>query len=237
MNLEEFSNEFDVLIDNARIGGASIRSLNEYDKSVFLTEAQDQIVKAYYESFEQSERSRRALDKLITSGSTDSYEAESEASSILYGTRHYTLEKDVMYIIYEWCTITSEKQCLDAKRVPIVPIPYDDVAKIIVNPFRGANSRRIIRIDNPITTETDAKVNSAVELIVPSVYDNSEDVLTYNYRYIRKPNPIILEDLGKLTIEGEHEATECELDESVHRLILDSAVQLALATKTTTQQQ
>lgn len=231
MNLEEFSNEFDVLIDNARAGGASIRSLNEYDKSVFLTEAQDQIVKAYYESFEQSEKCRKALHNLIATGSTNDSYVERGVQSVRYDNRYYPLEKDVMFVIYEWCTILSEKQCLSNKRVPVIPIPYDDIAKVIANPFKGPNSRRIIRIDNHNEEGTVA------ELMIPSIYIDDEDAtVTYNYRYIRKPKPIILEDLGSLTIEGEHKASECELNESVHRTILEGAVKLALATKITTQQ-
>ena len=239
MNLEEFSNEFDVLIDNARIGGAAIRSLNEYDKSVFLTESQEQVVKAYYRNFEQSEEYRRYLSKLIASGSTGSFESESGSQSIYYGARHYTLNSDVMFIVNEWCTIESDKQCLSGKRIPIVPIPYDDLAKVLANPFRGPNSRRIIRIDNPIEVENDSDktLKDGVELIVPDKYNTTEENLVYNYRYIRKPKPIILEDLGSLSINNESNATDCELDESIHRAILEGAVQLALTTKTTVQKQ
>lgn len=46
MTLDEFSNEFDVLYNN--ITNNQAPGLNEYEKSVFLTKAQDEIVKAYF---------------------------------------------------------------------------------------------------------------------------------------------------------------------------------------------
>ena len=42
----EFSNEFDVLYNNITSNQAP--GLDEYEKSVFLTKAQDEIVKAYF---------------------------------------------------------------------------------------------------------------------------------------------------------------------------------------------
>ena len=64
MTLEEFSNEFDVLINSA---GAKL-SLDEYEKSIFLTQAQELLVTSYYNginsqkiSFESSEEAREYL--------------------------------------------------------------------------------------------------------------------------------------------------------------------------------
>lgn len=46
MNTTEFSNEFDVLYNNITSNQAP--GLDEYEKSVFLTRAQDDILKAYF---------------------------------------------------------------------------------------------------------------------------------------------------------------------------------------------
>lgn len=226
MNLEEFSNEFDILMDNARNGESSIRSLNEYDKSIFLTEAQEQLVKSYYDIFEQSEKAREALKNLITSGSTKIYEQEEEPEIIAANVRHYKLNSDIMFIIYEWCTIESDKKCLNNKKISVVPTTYDDLYKALENPFRGPSDRRILRIDRPYNTTI-----MGAELIIPDKYTSSSEDITYSYRYIRKPKPIILENLGSLTIDNESNATECELDASLHRTILEIAVKLALSTK------
>ena len=46
MTNEEFSNEFDVLYNSITSNQAP--GLDEYEKSVFLTKAQDEIVKSYF---------------------------------------------------------------------------------------------------------------------------------------------------------------------------------------------
>lgn len=59
MNLQEFNNEFDILFNS--ISSNNAPSLNEYEKSVFLTQAQEEVVIASYtgtlngESFESAE--------------------------------------------------------------------------------------------------------------------------------------------------------------------------------------
>ena len=46
MTTKEFSNQFDVLYNNIMSNQAP--GLDEYEKSVFLTKAQEDIVKAYF---------------------------------------------------------------------------------------------------------------------------------------------------------------------------------------------
>ena len=54
--------------------------------------------------------------------------------------------------------------------------------------------------------------------------------MSYIVRYLKKPEPIILEDLEDgLTIDGQNEAKTCMLHESLHSTILNEAVRLAKA--------
>ena len=46
MKVDEFSNEFDILYNNITSNQAP--GLDEYEKSVFLTKAQDEIIKSYF---------------------------------------------------------------------------------------------------------------------------------------------------------------------------------------------
>ena len=90
------------------------------------------------------------------------------------------------------------------------------LSKIIKNPFRGPSNNRVLRLDLG---------NNLIEVI------SNYDITKYLIRYIRKPNPIILVDLeDELSINGVTEESECELDSSLHRTILDRAVALALQT-------
>jgi hypothetical protein len=70
--------------------------------------------------------------------------------------------------------------------------------------------------------------NNVVEIINPF------EIKDYLIRYIKYPKPIIISDLNlifpgeNLKIDNLSSIQECELDQSIHREILDRAVELAL---------
>lgn len=124
----------------------------------------------------------------------------------------FKLPENLMFVTYESATIVNK----DIKEAIVYPVSQDELSKIINNPFRGPSKNRILRLDNNSNT---------AELI------SNEIIIDYTIRYIRKPNPIILTDLeDDLSINGISEESECELDSSLHRTILDRAVALALQT-------
>ena len=51
-------------------------------------------------------------------------------------------------------------------------------------------------------------------------------------RVLKRPNPIVLENLpDELTIQESNRKSECSLHKTLHRIILETAVQLALASR------
>lgn len=99
----------------------------------------------------------------------------------------------------------------------VVPTAQDDLYKTSRNPFRGPNKRRVLRLD------VEGKV---VELI------SKFDIDKYQIRYLAKPEPIILIDLPEdLSINGLTKKTECILNPAIHRVILETAVNLALKSR------
>jgi hypothetical protein len=108
MTTEEFSNAFDTLLNSysnvAGFGDAYSKydvTLDEYEKSFFLTEAQNQIIVELYSgrnekqsSFEKTEELRANLKNLIKTvtleASTDSYSKLSEDS------KFFKLPSDVL---------------------------------------------------------------------------------------------------------------------------------------------
>lgn len=65
-----------------------------------------------------------------------------------------------------------------------------------------------------------------VELIGYNINADS----TYTLKYIKRPNPIILDNLpDNLSIQGIHYKSSCELDSIIHQEILQRAVELAKA--------
>lgn len=213
MTNPEFSIEFDILYNN--ISSNKAPGLNEYEKSVFLTKAQEQIVtelysgrNTTYNSFEETEEQRRYLHSLIT---TSSLEESTDTDDIITSNSSiYKLPENIMFITYETAILTGNKE------VTVYPVSQDELSKIIKNPFRGPSNNRVLRLDLG---------NNSIEVI------SNYDITKYLIRYIRKPNPIILVDLeDELSINGVTEESVCELDSSLHRTILDRAVALALQT-------
>lgn len=231
MTIDEFSNSFDTLLNSyaltSNFGEETSKqtiTLDEYEKSVLLTKAQEEIVLSLYngknpygEAFEGTEELRRYLSNLITekflkpitntSGTPLGLESKS---------KFFTLPEDLWFITLESVVIDNSK--CDAETImKVYPVKQDEYQAIRDNPFRGANDRRALRLDLS---------EGNVEIICKYM------IAIYYIRYIKKVPPIILEDLpNDLTIEGKSEASDCILHEALHQKILDKAVQLALQSR------
>lgn len=227
MNTIEFSNEFDTLVDSYRRfkdfdSKEALDSLdfNEYEKSIFLTEAQQQIVIELYTgrnekgaSFEATEELRACLRNLIKSAILE--EQISVRSNLR--TQVFKLPSDLLYIAYEEAKLQDDSAgCSNGTIISVVPVTWDSLHKTRSNPFRRPNKKRALRLDSG---------SSIVELY--SEYHIGE----YMIKYIVKPTPIILANFSEVTIDGFNTITECKLDSVVHRQILERAVQLAIRSK------
>ena len=242
MNREEFSNGFSTMLNSyataALHGDEASRAeivLDEWEKSFFLTKAQDKVVLSFYggnntrgESFETSEEMRRYLAPLVCESSPmeGEYTLEEEGTENekkVYKTKSkFTLPKDLWFIIYETMDGSSiEGDGCDAyySNIEVYPVTHDEYNKIKNNPFRGPSEKRALRLDLG---------DHKVEIIC------KKPVRGYSIRYIRKPKPILLEDFpNDLALGGVTKSVEpvCELHEALHQTILDEAVKLAYVSK------
>lgn len=225
MTVDEFSNEFDTLLNSYSIalptGITDPIALDEYEKSVYLTKSQEQIVIGLYtgkidgDSFESTEEIRRYLSNLV-----QTFETNEKLTGYLGLSRtsmFFRIPKDVWFITYESATLEDERlECLNNTEAVIVPITQDDYYRTSKNPFRGPTKGRALRLD-------------LKDEIVEIISDYNID--RYLIRYLAKPTPIILTDLANTSINGIKVKTECALDESIHKMILERAVRLAFETK------
>lgn len=226
MTTEEFSNEFDTLVDSYRRFKAyddkqELDSIefSEYEKSIFLTQAQEQIVINLYngklkgEGFESTEELRANLRNLIKTVKLD--QVDEGYIGISDNSYFFKLPKDLLFITYEAVTLPDDEIC-GGNTLSVVPVTQDDYYRTSQNPFKQANRRRALRLDNG---------NDIVE-IISKYYINK-----YLVRYLSKPSPIILVNLSNLEIDGINKKTDCKLDSVLHRTILDLAVKLALSSR------
>lgn len=221
MTTQEFNTEFDLLYsNNANVGPG----LDSYDKSVFLTLAQEEIVNNYYsaksnrkrEGFEETEKRRRDLYKIsVPATATTPFR---DVTNISPNSYYFIINDDVKLIVNERLQVSSSDVCLNNKVLSVVPYTHDEYNIQKDNPFKRPDKDEAWRLD----------ISHASQNVVEIVVDSQMVPLQYYYRYVKIPKPIILEDLtGGLSINGETDQTECEL-QLIAREILNRAVELAL---------
>ena len=214
MNNLEFSNEFDILYNQVMSNAAP--PLNEYEKSVFLTKAQEQILRNYFspktnalqEGVNDSQKRELDFYKLMTI-------ADCEATD---GTKYddrsflFRMPNNIFAILNERAK-TEEGKLKEVKQ-----IHYTDYNKMMNKPFKYPLKNQAWRLS--------LSGDSNLAEIIGGPEDTIKE---YNIRYIRNPKPIILEDLEDcdVQINGQGKYSECELEESIHREIIEMAVYFA----------
>ena len=232
MTPEEFSNQYDVLVNSYRRFKAfdsqeTLDSLDfdEYEKSLYLTKAQEEVVLSLYsgrnsslQSFEETEELRRYLSELIGWKEEEPIENTSGTPiGIDSSSTFFTLPEDLWFITYEAVNVTKEGKCEGDYDIEVVPVTQDEYHKIKNNPFRGTNTRRALRLDFS---------NGLVEIVC------KYKVNSYYFRYLKKLSPIVLEDMPNgLTIGGISKETPCKLHEGLHQRILERAVEIGIQSK------
>ena len=228
MTTEEFSNEFDTLLNSYSTIEAfgktpSTIELDEYEKSVFLTNAQEEIVIGMYnsknpfgDSFERTEEIRRYLSDLIKTYTTT--DKKVGYTGLSKSSVFFELPDDLWFITYESVNLKDDGLgCMSGEDISVIPITQDKYHRIRKNPFRGTNERRALRLDLS---------DKVVEIV------SKYNVESYLVRYLSRPAPIILTDLtDSLSINGTSIKTKCELNPVIHRAILERAVKLAIMSR------
>ena len=218
MNHVEFSNGFDVLYNNIMSNAAP--GINEYEKSVLLTKAQDEVLKNYFnpkgnkyqEGFDGSAKRQIDFSGLISVAECTSL----SGAGFDLRAKIYRMPEDVFLIINETLTTdTGVKQ--------VVPISFDEYSRLMSKPYKEPLKYQAWRL----VTEGSGSDNVVVEVIPHS----GETVSKYTVRYVRRPKPIVLVDLaseyGDVSINGVSTISECELNPLIHEEILQRAVELA----------
>ena len=221
MTTNEFEWEFDVLYNN--IASNAAPGINSCEKSVLLTKAQDELIKNYFnpqgnkykEGFDGSAKRQIDFSGLI-----------SVANGTLLDQQGFDLRAKVFKIPTDVFLIINESIVTNTGIKQIIPIKFDEYTRLMSKPYKEPLKFQAWRLI------TDGDINSGVTVeIIPN---SQETVKSYTLRYVRRPKPIILANLkseyGDVSINGETEISQCELNPLVHREILQRAVELAKIT-------
>ena len=230
MTNKELSLEFDILFNNIMSGIAP--GLNDYEKSVFLTKGQEEIIKNYLnplgnkyaEGLDDSKKRFTDFSGLIKTEEIST--TVPTISSIDRRAVTFALPTDSFVLLNEVLEGTDRNN--KARYFQIIPISYLEYTRLMSRPYKEPFKGQAWKI----TTEGSTIAQST---IIPNSYITSTK---YIVRYIKRPNPIILRDLSDieleeglesnfLSINGIRVKTECELNPEIHREILDRAVEIA----------
>lgn len=248
MTLKEFSNEFDIYYNS--IASKSAPGIDLYEKSVYLTKAQLEIVNNYFnpegnkykKGFEASSKRRADLRELIRPYvSTTVSTALTSNDGISSDSQFFRIPNDVFLIIQEKARVDQGEVCTDdsATYIKVVPKTHDEFNIQENNPFKKPDRSIIWRMDmySKLTLDvlpeegegTGITSRKVVELISPF------NINQYKFRYVMYPKPIILADLlleypyEQLSIDGITSEQTCSLDKEIHREILNRAVDMAVS--------
>jgi hypothetical protein len=223
MNVKEFSERFDTLLQSYSSIMKGIQSplqVDEYEKSVFLTKAQNIIVNDLAKNFEKDEDIRRKLATLVK---TATFNSGVSSTGLQTNSLFIQVPSDLLRIVYEKIKVNSVIACFNGVDLDVLPITHDEYNTQKNNPFRKPTleglTNKAWRLDTGVNTES-------VEIILPT----DVTINTYTMRYIKNPTPIVLTALGDLSIEGVSTISECQLDSFLlQEQILELGVNLALS--------
>lgn len=225
MTTQEFSNEFDVLYNNIMSNQAP--GLDEYEKSVFLTKAQLEILKNYFnpkgnkygQGFDENAKRQIDFSTLITVAKPS--QCTPEGSYVRFDDRSqlYKMPQDILLMLNETGINTVD----GVKRlISIIPMNYEEYARLMSKPWKQPLKNQGWRL---------FQSTGGVDFISEVVIKYNSSLADYKIRYVKRPKPIILANLAdeysNVSIEGLNTVTECELDPILHPEILQRAVELA----------
>lgn len=220
MTNPEFSTQFDILWNN--ISSDQAPGLNEYEKSVFLTKAQTQLVREYFNArvdgvgggFDGSIKRQYDFSSLIKTEELDpvslsGYTPLNDRSLV------YQYKKKYYLIVDE---ILKERE--GNTRYSVRPIDYNEYQRLMQKPYKYPLKRTAWRMF------TGSNGTGPVVEVIGRFGNVIHNMIV---RYIEEPSPIILTNIADygVTIGNEDAKTPCKLPGECHEELLERAVTLA----------
>lgn len=227
MTAEEMGYAFDVGYD--KITNFDAPGYEPLEKSTFLTQAQQEIVITIRKGNSYSEENKRILDVLKTYADVGTFTAGPYPNSF-WGDL-----PDGFSVINEVASLTTTADHFYPSRsftdVKVKPIDDDFYHLNKNNPYRKPDQDEIWRLDY-------GQDDSGWKGKLVYVIEGNTTLTSVRVHYYRKPSPIIIPDSGYSagdTLDGVDltahttNGLDSELNEIIHREIVDRAVKLAYA--------
>lgn len=267
MTCEELSNQMDTLLNSyasqAIFGEQASKAeivLDEYEKSVLLTQAQDVVVKSMFDRKKNAtgdgydDNTERQMDfSTLTTTATlqqavDQSTTFDDRGIIYYMPRRVQSKTnpDTFDVTYDYTFHpgSNEKIAPDVLFIlneKLVTLANGIIKNYVVVPINYKEYDREMSkpYAQPLKKQAWRLFQNPTtgfdfrsELIPRWNLTRGEEILGYRIRYIRRPVPIVLTDLPDgLSVDGVSMKCECELNPILHPEILQKAVEIAAATR------
>jgi len=222
MTYKELSDNFDVYSNrHAESKYEKLLFFDEYEKSLFLTQAADEMVKELLPFYDRNEKIKKQLLPITKSAhiSLSSVSSDHKISAL---SLTYLVPSDVLYVVLEFLK-TSGGVIIDR----VKPLSDDETAYVMDNPFRTPTARPYA-YRNSLTVDSDSYAE-----IITSVLANTNPV--YFIRYVSKvPAFIVTDSLLGASINGvstNSDLTAVAPLEMLHNKILNKAILIAYEAK------
>lgn len=226
-----FSTQFNNIMSNQAPG------LNGYEISLFLTKGQDETLKNYFnpkgnkyqEGADDSPKrqidfSNLMVTTVLTESTPAGYVRRDPRSQVyLMPTNPTNGYEKPMFILNEYALKTQGSQSME-DYITVRAISYQEYQRLMAKPYKWPvynEAWRLLQTGGSHNTEEVAEVISRIPIPANSYY----------MTYIRKPKPIIVENLtdSGVSLEGYVTESSCELDSILHEEVVQRAVELAKA--------
>lgn len=172
MSISEFSDQFDVLYNNITSNQAP--GLNEYEKSVFLTKAQEELVKNYFspkgnpkqDGFDDSPKRQTDFANIITFSTLP---LVSDINTFDKRSGAFMLPADLFICLNE--------QLSDGNTpITVVPISYDEYDRLMSKPYKFPPKYQAWRLITKNTTVGGSTCTAS--------YDGTKEGINYSLRLV-----------------------------------------------------
>lgn len=233
MTYRELSDQMDVLSNRFALGkNTSVVPFDEYEKSIFLTKAANEIVKELMPFYDRNEKIKKQLlsiTRIFEVGALQNTTNVPLSQRYKEDTLVYEIPSDISYVVSE-----SLKSSTGAILKRIKPLKDDEAYYTMESPFRSTTRPYAFRVGLSIEA---ADITKEYAEIITNV--SSSPVPKYHMKYLTVIPPfIVTEDLEDATVNGLSSlpAGITINDEAplsmLHEKILDRAILIGYLAKT-----
>lgn len=226
MNSNEMKYAF--LLRYDKIDSLSSPGMDDREVADFLNQAQIRIflrqyipaANEYQKGFEMSEKRRRDLAELVTTAILTTSDLSASQTGVHTNGKFVDLPSKFLYAIEENCTFAGSSE-----PIPVDVVEHDFYIANIRNPYKKPYKNLVWRMNIARTSHgagTEEGDNAPTAKRVEIITDGTAFV-TYFVRYLSSPRDIVVDEITPAN------QVSCQLDDSLHDMIVDEAVRIAVA--------